>query len=80
MIEPFRENFISIDSREYKPLLEENEIYQLQSIFSALKFSNKRSITTKKFCDSFITYEGLPINPMVQSDSDEFFNALMEKV
>lgn len=70
MIASFRENFISIDPKPYKPLLDENEIYQLQNIFASLKYSNKRSITTKKFCESFINYEGQPINPMIQSDSD----------
>jgi hypothetical protein len=70
MITSFRESFISIDPKPYKPLLEENEIYQFQNIFSGLKYSNKKSISTKKFCESFINYEGLPINPMVQSDTD----------
>lgn len=45
-----------------------------------LKYSNKRSVSLKRFCESFITYENAPINPMVQSDADEFFNALMEKL
>ena len=50
---------------------------QYQKIFAGLKHSSNRSVNTRKFCESFITYEGLPINPMVQSDADEFFNQLM---
>lgn len=77
MISHFRENFLAIDSRAYRPSPEQNEILQFQNIFSGLKFSNKRSINTRKFCESFITYEGVPINPMIQSDADEFLNQLM---
>jgi len=45
-------------------------MFQLQNVFASLKYSSKRSISIKKFCDAFITYEGVSINPMVQSDSD----------
>lgn len=45
-----------------------------------MKFGKKRSYSPKQFCESFITYEGLPIDPMIQSDADEFFNSLMDKI
>lgn len=56
MIKDFRDHFINIDSTTYKATLEENEIYQLQNIFGGLKYSNKKSLSTRKFCESFITY------------------------
>ena len=45
-----------------------------------MKYGNKKSYSPKQFCESFITYEGAPIDTMVQNDADEFFNALMEKI
>ena len=80
MIKTFRENFIKIDSRQFNKNLEKNEIYQLQNLFYKLKYANQKYESTKTFCESFITYEGEPINPMIQSDADEFLNTLMEKI
>jgi hypothetical protein len=70
MIPHFREHFMSIDSTSYREIPENNEILQYQKIFGGLKYSSNRSVTSRKFCESFITYEGLPINPMIQSDAD----------
>ena len=71
---------MSITSKDYKESDKQNEILQFQKIFAGLKYSRSRSVNSRKFCESFITYEGVPINPMVQSDADEFYNQLMEKI
>jgi len=80
MSKNFRNSFLKIDSRNYRESLEDNEIYQLQKILSTLEHTTKRSYTTKQFCEAFTTYEGVRIDPSVQSDADEFYNALMDKV
>lgn len=80
MIANFRDRFINVSSLAYRESPEANEIYQLQKLLTYLKYGTKRSYTTRQFCDSFITYEGVPIDPSVQNDADEFFNALMEKI
>ncbi len=60
--------------------MDKNEIYQLQKIFYSLKYGQRKAETTKSFCASFITFEGQPISPVVQSDADEFFNTLMDRI
>ena len=79
MINSFREAILQSPvsvSESY----EENILYQLQFIFSALKNSAKQYITPKSFTSSFKDFEGNPINVMEQMDADEFFSTFMDRI
>ncbi len=55
-------------------------MFQLQKLFAFLKYSQKTSYNPKDFCEAFKDFEGKSIDVNIQSDVDEFFNALMEKL
>ena len=54
-------------------------MYELQNIFAHLKFSESPVYTTSSLCKRFI-YEGQPIDPRIQTDVDEFFHCMIDKL
>ena len=40
----------------------------------------KQYYNPKKFCHAFKDIDGLPIDPRVQKDVDEFFNMLIDRI
>lgn len=59
---------------------EDNLLYQLQYLFSALQCSDKQYINPKAFTKTVKDYDGNPINVNEQMDVDELFNYFMEKL
>eukprot|EP00742_Colponemidia_sp_Colp-10_P004877 GILJ01005210.1.p1 GENE.GILJ01005210.1~~GILJ01005210.1.p1 ORF type:complete len:2590 (-),score=405.82 GILJ01005210.1:174-7943(-) len=60
--------------------LEENVLYQLQTMFGALRESEKQYYNPRGFCQSFKDWEGNPVNVLEQMDVDEFFNMFMDRL
>lgn len=57
----------------------ENVVREIQNIFGFMKYSDNQSYSTSSLCQNFIL-DGQPIDPRVQTDVDEFFHALMDKL
>ena len=76
-ISSFRESILQSPVKEP---LEENLLYELQYIFSSLKYSAKQYINTKGFTSAFKDFEGNPVNVMEQMDADEFFSTFMDRI
>lgn len=57
----------------------ENVVREVQNIFGFLKYSQSLSYSTLSLCQNFIL-DGQPIDPKIQTDVDEFFHALMDKL
>jgi len=51
----------------------------LQNIFGHMKFSESSVYNTASLCKKFIL-DGQPIDPRIQTDVDEFFHSLMDKL
>jgi hypothetical protein len=66
---------VDADSIEDK----ENIVREIQNIFGFLKYSQNPSYTTASLCQTFIL-DGQPIDPRMQTDVDEFYHALMDKL
>ena len=76
-LENFRDQIISIDAQTIDD--KENIVLELQNIFAHLKYSESPVYTTLSLCRKFIL-DGQPIDPRVQTDVDEFFHSLMDKL
>ena len=76
-ISSFRESILQSPVKEP---LEQNLLYELQYIFSSLKYSAKQYINTKGFTSAFKDFEGNPVNVMEQMDADEFFSTFMDRI
>ena len=59
---------------------DDNLLHQLQKTYTYLTYSEKQAYNPKDFCASFKDFDGAPINPMIQQDSQEFFNNLCDKI
>ena len=68
---------LSIEAQEIED--NENIAYEVQKIFAHLKWSDSDVMTTLSLCNRFIL-DGQPIDPRIQTDADEFFHALMDKL
>ena len=68
---------MAIDSTQIED--KENIVRQIQNIFGYLKYTQNPSYTTSSLCQNFIL-DGQPIDPRIQTDVDEFFHALMDKL
>lgn len=77
-VEEFRESILELPVS--KEGCEENLLYQLQYIYSALKYSDKQSVNPKGLCKSFKDWEGRPVNILEQMDVDEFINTFMDRL
>lgn len=74
----FRETLLRVNKKD-EPL-EDNLLYQLQYVYSALKYSDKQSVNPKGLCKAFKDWEGRPVNVYEQMDADEFINMFMDRI
>ncbi len=58
----------------------ENIIFQMQEIFSALELSQKEYYNLKNFCLNFLDYDNCPIDIKEQKDVFEFLTLLFDKM
>ena len=59
---------------------DDNLLHQLQKMYTFLTFSIKEDYNPKHFCYSFKDFDGNPTNPMIQQDSQEFYNNFCDKI
>ena len=59
---------------------DDNLLHQLQKMYTFLTYSEKQAYNPKDFCASFKDFDGAPINPLIQQDSQEFFNNFCDKI
>lgn len=77
MITTFRDGIL------HSPVIDPDSdhlLYQLQYVFSGLKYSDKQYINPKGFTHAFKDMDGNPINVLEQMDADEFFATFMDKL
>ena len=77
-VQNFRETILRIEKPEEDP--EESLLYQLQSLYSALKNSDKQHVNARGLCKTFKDWEGRPVNVTEQMDADEFINTFMDRI
>ena len=59
---------------------DDNLLHQLQIMYTYLTYSEKGDYNPKYFCFSFKDFDGNSINPMIQQDSQEFYNTFCDKI
>ena len=59
---------------------DDNILHQLQTMYTFLTYSEKEDYNPKYFCYSFKDFDGNPTNPMIQQDSQEFYNNFCDKI
>ena len=59
---------------------DDNLLHQLQKMYTFLTYSIKEDYNPKYFCFSFKDFDGNPTNPMIQQDSQEFYNNFCDKI
>lgn len=74
----FRETILRINKTN-EPV-EEDLLYQMQTLYSTLKHSDKQHVNPKGLCRAFKDWEGRPVNVMEQMDADEFINTFMDRI
>lgn len=74
----FRETILRINKPD-EPL-EDNLLYQLQNLYSALKNSDKQHVNPRGICKAFKDWEGRAVNVLEQMDADEYINAFMDRL
>jgi ubiquitin C-terminal hydrolase len=79
MMEPIRDGILNstLTSEEN---LEDNLLYQMQTIMANLLESEKEFYAPIGFCQAFKGYDGQSIDVRVQQDADEFLNLLFDKL
>ena len=79
MMEPIREGILStpISAEEE---LEDNLLYQMQTVMGNLLESEKEYYEPYGFCQAFKGYDGQSINVRIQQDADEFLSLLFDKL
>ena len=80
MIPSFRNDILAVDDPKKSTNPEDNLLFQLQCLFSALNQSVKQSYNPKIFCHAFKDWDGKSLNVMEQMDVDEFFNLFLDKL
>ena len=89
MVPSFRYAIMSADDKKSEKnqsslfsnnIFDDNLLHQLQKMYTFLTYSEKQAYNPKDFCESFKDFEGMPINPKVQQDSQEFFNNFCDKI
>ena len=89
MVPPFRYSIMSSDDKRGKNfqksifnnnMYDDNLLHQLQRMYTFLTYSEKQAYNPKDFCASFKDFDGAPINPLLQQDSQEFFNNFCDKI
>ena len=61
-------------------MFDDNLLHQIQRMYTFLTYSEKQAYNPKDFCSSFKDFDGTPINPLLQQDSQEFFNNFCDKI
>ena len=89
MVPSFRYAIMSADDEKNKNMqqsffhnniYDDNLLHQLQKMYTYLTYSEKQAYNPKDFCASFKDFDGAPINPLLQQDSQEFFNNFCDKI
>ena len=88
MVPTFRYAIMASDDQETKnptesgriSIEDDNLLHQLQIMYTYLTFSQKEDYNPKYFCYSFKDFDGNPTNPMIQQDSQEFYNNFCDKI
>ena len=89
MVPSFRYAIMSSDDKKihnfqssffFHNTFDDNLLHQLQKMYTFLTYSEKQAYNPKDFCASFKDFDNAPINPMVQQDSQEFFNNFCDKI
>ena len=80
MIPSFRNDILATNDPHKNVNPDDNLLFQLQCLFSALNQSVKQSYNPKIFCHAFKDWDGKSINVMEQMDVDEFFNLFLDKI
>ena len=88
MVPTFRYAIMGCDDKESpKPsesgrlsIEDDNLLHQLQIMYTFLTFSEKEDYNPKYFCYSYKDFDGNPTNPMIQQDSQEFYNNFCDKI
>lgn len=89
MIPQFRYSILAADNK--KPTnfavlektgetINDNLLYQLQSLFAYLEITDRNSYNPSGFCYSFKDFNGNPTNTSIQQDSQEFLNMIFDKL
>ena len=85
----FRYAILSADDKEKENIqksffhgnyYDDNLLHQLQKMYTFLMYSEKQAYNPKDFCASFKDFDGAPTNPLIQQDSQEFFNNFCDKI
>ena len=88
MVPTFRYAILGCDDHEPpKPcetgrftIEDDNLLHQLQIMYTYLTYSEKEDYNPRYFCFSFKDFDGNPTNPMIQQDSQEFYNTFCDKI
>ena len=89
MVPSFRYAIMSADDKKgknyqisffYNNTFDDNLLHQLQKMYTFLTYSEKQAYNPKDFCSSFKDFDGAPINPLLQQDSQEFYNNFCDKI
>ena len=89
MVPSFRYAIMSADDKKgknyqisffYNNTFDDNLLHQLQKMYTFLTYSEKQAYNPKDFCSSFKDFDGAPINPLLQQDSEEFYNNFCDKI
>ena len=80
MIPSFRNDILSVQRLNKCTNPDEDMLFQIQCLFSALNESVKQFYNPKLFCHAFKDWEGKSINVLEQMDVDEFFNLFLDKM
>jgi ubiquitin C-terminal hydrolase len=85
----FRYAILSADDKEKENIqksffhgnyYDDNLLHQLQKMYTFLMYSEKQAYNPKDFVASFKDFDGAPTNPLIQQDSQEFFNNFCDKI
>ena len=89
MVPSFRYAIISSDDKKSQNIqtsffgnnmYDDNLLHQLQKMYTFLNYSEKEAYNPKDFCASFKDFDNAPINPLIQQDSQEFFNNFCDEI
>lgn len=53
-------------------------LFEVKKAFWGLMYSRMDAVILESFCKVFTGFDGMPINPRVQQDANEFFNLLID--
>lgn len=79
MMEPIRNGILYAELLSDENL-EDNLMYQMQTVLANLLESEKEFYEPHGFCQAFKGYDGQSINVRIQQDADEFLNLLFDKL